>query len=209
MLGGINGFYTIVSDSTLIFVMSNGQNLTNFNWMNINAATKLLRDQSGNFPSDLNQKVRVEVKNPTVTIQAGPNPAGATTKHVNDGTISFDYLKNNNARSWIKTDNAGTVIAIGNLPIPVSLSQKAAVSAYLKIYDVVGNLVNWSAAADIFHNDPLSGGTLPSKDIYWNGLNKQGMKVAPGVYRTVVFFDYHGAEAIANVKLITKIGIHQ
>lgn len=208
MLNGINSFYNIVNDSILIFVMINGHNLTNANWMNIQADNLPLCDKNGNFPTIQNQKVRVEIfNNQIVKIQVGPNPAGPTTKRVPDGMIYFDYQHNSAALSWIKADRAGTVITFGNLPVPGQASQKAAVTAYLKIYDVVGNLVNWSTARNIFENDPVTGGIVPQKNIYWNGLNKEGMKVAPGVYRTVVYIDYHGAGGIRNVKMITKIGI--
>jgi hypothetical protein len=208
MLAGINGFYTILSDSVLIFVMKNGRDLTSSNWMNIKSDKRPLCDKNGNFPTDRNQKVRVEVINSqTVTIRVGPNPAGATTKRIPDGTIYFDYQHNSADWSWIKADKAGTVITLVNLPVPGPAGQKAAVTAYLKIYDIIGNLVNWSSAGNIFEGDPITGGIVPQKNIYWNGLNKEGMKVAPGVYRTVVYIDYHGAGRIQNAKIITKIGI--
>ena len=209
MLLGINGFYAIVNDSVLVFVMKNGRNLTNSNLMNIITVNVPVADQFGNVPIDKNRKVRVEVNGPTpnVKIQVGPNPAGVTTRHYPDGSIYFDYNSNKDARSWIQSEKAGTLITIGNLPVPVQANNKEAVSAYLNIYDIVGNMVNWSTGRNIFASDPVSGGTILVKDIYWNGLNKGGMKVAPGIYRTELYIDYHGAENLKNVKLITKIGI--
>ena len=211
MLSGINAFYAIgEGDSTLVFIMTNGHELTSSNWMNLNAEKLLLRDRNGNFPSSQNQKVRVEMKNPIVDARPVPNPSGPTTKHVSDGTIVF--VNNPSAIDWVKEDHGGTVISLRNLPVPADMEQRKKVTGYLKIYDVIGNVVNWASSAengqaDIFGNLLSGTQTATEVDLYWNGLNKRGMKVAPGVYRAVVYIDYHGVENNKNVRLTTKVGI--
>jgi hypothetical protein len=81
------------------------------------------------------------------------------------------------------------------------------VKGTLKIYDVVGNTVNWGNTDDLFHGVPDNNQTAPSFDFYWNGLNANGMKCSPGVYRVVIYIDYPGASNISDVKLIKKVGL--
>ena len=46
-----------------------------------------------------------------------------------------------------------------------------------------------------------------SMDVYWNGLNNRGMKVAPGVYRAVIYLVYSPLSGIRDVKAVQKIGV--
>ena len=78
----------------------------------------------------------------------------------------------------------------------------------LKIYNVVGNVVNWQGPSNILENTNTTSGSATKIDIYWNGANKKGMMVAPGVYRVVVYLDYPAtAVDLPDVRLVSKVGI--
>lgn len=46
-------------------------------------------------------------------------------------------------------------------------------------------------------------------NIYLNGMNRKGMMVAPGIYRSVIYISYPSSSRIKVIKLLSKIGIHR
>ena len=197
MLTGIPNYARIINDSVLVFGMSNGNDLTSSNWVNIKI--NQIQDRNGNVTPADNKKVRVVIEGMIVTIKAYPNPSGPTVARSPEYT-NLQFTHNPNARTWVDIDHSGIVITIGNLTPPENGGK---VKGWLKIYDAVGNSVNWMKSDDIFAT--LNGQSY--MDIYWNGLNSQGMKVAPGIYRAVVYIDYPSFSNVRDVKVVKKIGV--
>jgi hypothetical protein len=84
---------------------------------------------------------------------------------------------------------------------------------YVKIYDVIGNVVNY-----VILNNLLKGANTDSTsvtiDLYWNGANGRGMLVAPGVYRVVAYIDYPAPlpgtrDVLTDKRLIQKVGVRK
>jgi hypothetical protein len=208
MFDGIPGFTNIIGDSILVFTMSNGNNLSTDNYININTTNSLIKDAAGNFPVEANQKVQVKVIFIDVfAIFTGPNPARPTLLHQTGsfpGDMKFQHEIN--AMNWVR-NGQGTVISLRNLARPANPVDAGKVEGTLKIIDVVGNTVNWCKTSNVFETVPNSGGAAPSMNIYWDGLNNEGMMVAPGVYRAVLYINYPSSSKIPNIKVISKIGI--
>jgi hypothetical protein len=81
----------------------------------------------------------------------------------------------------------------------------------MKIYDAVGNVVQ-SAENKNFRPDSTSTSNIRQAAVYWNGTNAQGMVVAAGVYRVVVYIRYVkkgtvNADIPSNQKKIALIGV--
>jgi hypothetical protein len=199
MFSGIQSFTKVDRDSILIFTMSNGKNLTSNNYLNIQSEDSLVRDNNGNFPTDVNQRVQVMMGAVVLQIATGPNPARPALMH----SEPMAFQNNQNAVTWAR-QGQGTYISLKNLTRPLNPDDAKSVSGTLKILDLVGNTVDWCSTNDIFDN---LGNTAQSMNIYWNGLNHTGMPVAPGVYRFVVYVNYPGASKISNAKAVIKMGI--
>jgi hypothetical protein len=94
------------------------------------------------------------------------------------------------------------------LTIPEEGNDRA-VTAYVRIYDIVGNLVQSADQLDLLSSvanvDRLSGHEIDF-NIYWGGQNIDGLPVAPGVYRAVVYIDY-ASPKYADTRLSTNVGI--
>jgi hypothetical protein len=200
MLTGIPGFARNINDSILVFTMSNGRNLTASNWANIRTGYQI-QDRNGNITPEENHLVRVIVDGMTVRVNTFPNPSGPTVIRVADYS-NLQLIHHPNARKWVSTDHAGIVITISNITPP---DRGGKVKGMLKIYDIAGNSVNWMVSDDIFGSADMSGRT--SMDIYWNGLNNKGMKVASGVYRAVLYLDYPASAMTKDIKVILKLGV--
>jgi fibro-slime domain-containing protein len=203
MLDGIPGFFTITSDSILVFTMDNSKDLSTNNYINLNFINSKIKDVAGNPPAEINQRVKVYVVYIDIfAIFTGPNPARPSLAHPEP----LEFKHNSNAITWAK-QGQGTVISLKNIPVPQNADGPKNVSASIKILDVIGNTVNWISTSDAFAGINISGGMIPEMDIYWNGLNKNGMVVAPGIYRSVLYINYPSNSKIPNVKVISKLGI--
>ncbi|MBN1130634.1 MAG: hypothetical protein JXA71_16720 [Chitinispirillaceae bacterium] len=208
LLADIPGFVGIIADSILVFTMANGKDLTDKNWMNINAASLLLADRIGNTPRTENRKVKVEIETITI-IKTFPNPAIATIKTIDNNGKNVDVEivvpgGPEKIKTTVITEKKGAIISIGGIKIPT----EGMVNLTMKIYDVAGNSVNWIKKDDVFKSStPLPAGTR--LDLYWNGLNNKGMRSAPGVYRAVVYLDYPALSKIKDIRTISMIGIQQ
>jgi fibro-slime domain-containing protein len=205
-LDSIMSFAELVNDSTLKFTMANGVDITANDYMNIKAITGQVYDSKGNAPVSDNRKAPVKVVGaPPSRIVAVPNPSGPTFVHEQPGVLSF--ANNPHARDWVRTEHAGTVITFQVTP-PTSADET--LEGNIIIYDAVGNLV---ASADnkdalqslIYDKNNLS--SAYSYDIYWNGSNEAGLKVAPGVYRTIVYLSYTSPAKSEKKKLWGTVGI--
>lgn len=202
MFTGINNFFRVVNDSVLVFIMSNGHDLNTGNLMNIRTDNIPLQDSNGNITPVQNRLVRVTIEGSTVTLAVYNNPSVPTIRHISSGELQFTHERN--ARQWVRSDGAGTLISIGNI-LPPGPEVQEKVKGWMRIYDAVGNSVNWGENQDIFS----SIGNGYTMDIYWNGLNREGMAVAPGIYRAVIYIDYPKTAGMADIRRVKKLGIHR
>jgi fibro-slime domain-containing protein len=215
LLAGIAQFNSPPNDSTLTFFMTNGRELFTKYYFNIinNNGSSLISDKStskvGNLPIPDNQKVQVEIIGALGTLTVGPNPFVPTTDHSGpDGTINF---KNEpEAIKWVK--NGGTIFRVMISP------GQGKVTGYLRVYDVVGNLVN-SGQSDTnmitqIQNQNSADSSVVPYDVYWNGTNSHGMKAAPGAYLGVYYTTItkkNGANVTTSTKTrqVQKVGIRR
>jgi fibro-slime domain-containing protein len=146
------------------------------------------------------------IPNVDMIINTFPNPSGVTLKRITTDSIVIENVVPDGrsvVKNWVTTDRAGTVISLGGIQRPDPSRTTEPVKLTLKIYDVVGNSVTWTRTDDLFKS-----GTTPKEiNLYWNGINKKRMKVAPGVYRAAVYVDYPPASKMQDIKSIKKIGI--
>ncbi|MBN2036858.1 MAG: VWA domain-containing protein [Chitinispirillaceae bacterium] len=203
LIQGISGFTRIVNDSILYFSMSNNQDLTSRNWMNVNASSLLLRDTRGNFPKANNRKVQVEVETITI-IRTIPNPAIATKITIGGTNIGIEVIRpNDTSRIRDIVGPNGTIISIKGIKIPPT----GKVDLTVKVYDVAGNSVAWLKKEDVLSllrpEDRQPGAGI---NLFWNGINQKGMRVAPGVYRAVVYIDYPPESKIKDIRTVSIIG---
>jgi hypothetical protein len=208
LLVGINTFNRIATDSVLYFMMSNDKDLGAQNWMNIKTASILIRDKPGNTPTSKNRKVPVELQTISI-IKTFPNPATATKRQINIGEdITIEVVKpgeKSKAKQIVLVEkNGGAIISIEGIIIPPP--NTGTVTLTMKIYDVAGNSVNYIRSDDLFGASAIPGTSIY---LYWNGFNFQKMKVAPGVYRAVVYVDYPPLSNIKDIKTISTVGIAQ
>jgi hypothetical protein len=204
--------------TTLTFTMSNGKDLNGNYFLSI-------RDSSREYVVDTTVRaVRPNLNNNPKRVVVGPgpvvidlpvNPIGPTFKREDPGV--FNVVNNPNAEKWIKDDKQGAVIKFAFPPLPPT-EPNAQIACKIRIYDVIGNVVQSSDKPDFlssgFRPDQLNNQSTVTATIYWNGSNEEGMAVAPGVYRVVVYLEYKGISA-ANKKLyqdkrmIAKLGVQK
>jgi len=204
-LDSIVSFAELVNDSTIKFTMANGVDLTTNDFMNIKIQAGQIFDTKGNAPVSDNRKAQVQVVGALPPrIIAVPNPSGPTFVHEAPGVLKFQH--NPNARDWVRLEHAGTVITFQITPLT---SAGETVEGNLIIYDAVGNLVASAHTDNALTYDPskTSDSSAYAYDIYWNGSNGQGLKVAPGVYRAVIFLSYTSPAKSEKKKLWGIVGI--
>jgi hypothetical protein len=163
------------------FFMTNGLSLSNRDSLAFRTNPASITDQAvaANYPNVNNRKVPVidtitdttgtTVPNGKLTI--GPNPVKV---NVNGGTVKF--VQSDNWQS--SASNGGTIISFKS-----QLSANDVVKGYIKVFDVTGNLVAYDENTITMPSTWIPGSSF---GIYWSGLNGQGMRVAPGVYRVII-----------------------
>jgi len=185
--------------------MTNGYDISALNFFSIRTDSSQITDTSSNVnkPAVNNHFVRVEVISEIPEkLLIGPNPSKPTTAREKLGELHFNHQSK--ARSWVANDNAGTVI---NFMVDVSDSVLT-ISGYLRIYDVVGNPVQYQANDDILKGlGWQTGSGIHNYDIYWNQTNAKGMKVAPGNYFTVVYLTIHYLTSTDHKKFTGTVGV--
>ncbi|MDO5576996.1 MAG: hypothetical protein Q4F84_07940, partial [Fibrobacter sp.] len=229
MLVGIENLQS-GGDNVAVFTTSNNKDITARHFFTIQTVSTDLvpsylsdRTRTGdvNFPDSLNQKVRVVVTGPQpTTIDLGPNPTIPTERRVPAG--QFLAVHEPNARRWVREDHAGTVITfplvISTLNLD-SLSDAVKLRCNVKVYDLVGNMVNSAKNEDILES--IRRNVVPALqrraqtssedasvyplDIYWNGFSKKKVRVAPGVYKIVVALEYHGSSTAKKLNKDVKV----
>jgi hypothetical protein len=114
----------------------------------------------------------------TTKLTIGPNPILPVS-----GGPRIVFRHDPTARPTARS-SGGTVISL-NIPNAVKGN---VVTGYVKVFDVSGNLVAYDESKFTLTDWPTDAatGSLTPVDIYWSGVNGQGMRVAPGVYKTIV-----------------------
>jgi fibro-slime domain-containing protein len=190
-----------VRQDAVEFNISNGFDLSSQHFLNINAQGAKVTDKTGtrNPPELENRKVRVQVKNRvSEELIVIPNPTSPTFKRIKAGVLSAEH--ESMARQWVLQDNGGTVLSF-----KIVIPDEGYVNVYLKIHDIAGNLVA-SAKNDDLASDLPKGLSGYQIDFYWNGSNSFGMKVAPGVYKTIVYVNYTSSK-YKDFNIMNTIGI--
>jgi hypothetical protein len=202
----------IIKDSLIIFKTTNGKDLTARHFVNINIDKMFITDKTdrSNQPVIDNQKVPVVVRGlPTKKVIPFPNPSVSTFRRVKPGV--FNAVHEPQARKWVFADNAGTILTF-NLLIP---ENGIKVSCNTIIYDAIGNRVidtyNDDLTSSLPPNVQNNQSTSYDVDIYWNGSNAEGMRVAPGVYKVIIYLEYtgQGAEKYERSRMSCFAGIRR
>jgi hypothetical protein len=201
LLEGIPGFEEL-TDNTFKIRMTNGKDITEWNYINIKDQNRSLIDVPVNFPSENNIKQKVIVYSDFRSAVVIPNPTSPSFEHTGPGVLNL--RDDRDARRFAR-DGKGAAI---NVVLPNNKPGET-VTAHIKIYDIAGNIVNTSYNNDflkIGSTNTAEVGSNTSVDIYWNGSNSKGMKVAPGIYKTVLYFSY-SKHSIKNLRFILNIGM--
>jgi len=195
--------------SKIEFLMSNDADLLSRYYVNIDAAGENIFDDSDfrNATVATNQKVKVALIYYETILTSYPNPAQPGFTRVPAGQVIAGHQPN--ARNWVKTDNFGTIINF-----EMSLNCTGITKAYLKIYDIAGNLVALAENENLLAQIQDAVPTLQIEeletypvDIYWNGSNQAGQAVAPGIYRIIVYIDFEDNAQCPDLKKVVTIGI--
>jgi hypothetical protein len=99
------------------------------------------------------------------------------------------------------------------LPLPLDGSK---VYVTLKIYDLAGNLVNYSDKADVMDDlqkqnydiTKLQASQFTLKFL-WSGTSKNGMKLAPGVYKAIITVDYTNNSLYKDARIVKMVGVRK
>jgi hypothetical protein len=147
---------------------------------------------------------------PVTVVKTIPNPAIASKVTINGviNDVLVEIVGPKEQSTVLRTvlrQGKGTVIAIEGLRVP-SIND-GPVKLKMKIYDVNGNSVIWLNNPDIFMGRAAA--TSSSAYLFWDGFNQRGMKVAPGVYRAVVYIDYPSLSKIKDIRATVLLGIRQ
>jgi fibro-slime domain-containing protein len=201
-LDSIASLFKVVDSRTVQFYLSNGNDLTDRQLINLRSDTAAVADASPqlNQPVILNQRVPVKIRTdlPELVLIV-PNPSKPNLDHEKPGVLICSHHPQ--ARNWVRVDQAGVLMTFKLMPFQGS-SEK--IKARLMIYDAIGNLVNSAENSDIIVPEWRTGATtVHDMDLYWNGSNRQGMTVAPGIYRMFIFLETSNQKK----KLIGTIGI--
>jgi fibro-slime domain-containing protein len=150
------------------------------------------RAATPNLPEHTNQMVPVEIIGAPPIIEAAPNPTRPSASHVKPGQLKLEHTLE--AKTWAQ-NGEGVLVRI-TLTIDKAKWDSTydnRLPAVMKIYDFVGNIVNRAETKDLLKKlpkDVQEGKTsVFPVDFYWNGYNRDGMPVAPGLYRLVVRTD--------------------
>jgi fibro-slime domain-containing protein len=190
MLAKITNFDNIKDSanlSVLIFKMTNGNDITSDDWVNIFYQNNLIADEKSNYTQELNQRVPFFVNGDIVLFSVIPSPAVPTTKLTKPGEIRYVESKKQAAED-IKKAGGGTIFKF----TLSNTSDSIRVDIKVKVYDVVGNQV---ASLPLMKNVKLlkneeTDSTLFSLLFEFGGVNEQGMKIAPGQYKAIAWINY-------------------
>jgi fibro-slime domain-containing protein len=201
MFASINKFDKQEYDWTT-FTMSNGKDLNENHWMNLQWRSGLVADKPLNTPNENNRKVRVMVVGNIGKITIAPipliptviNPIKTNTLDPNDPKKIYDLVNT----------NGGCMITV-KIKIDVSNNGKpqGTLTGVLLVFDAASNLVyKISNMGNILDSKYLIGDTVSSSNntssstktlcFYWYGTSNDGRKSSVGVYRLIMHLTYRG-----------------
>ncbi|MBN1981906.1 MAG: hypothetical protein JW795_10255, partial [Chitinivibrionales bacterium] len=204
IFAGINQFSDQRQD-WMSFTMSNGQDLNNYHLVNLDHINGYVADEHGMIPHSKNQKVRVQVEGAPGKMVVGPVPVIPTLQyHTMFKDKPLEVIHPQKAGDMIKTYGGTTI----NFEVQLAIDQNGMiirdeqhkVQAHLSIFDVAGNLVytrfnkNNILNEDIYReqfNTDSPNGVKQTLTFFWGGDTDTGMKVAPGVYRILLYLQYN------------------
>lgn len=194
------------NQKTIKIKMTNGEDLNSSNWVNIRYENKLVRDVYNNLPDSMNQKVRVFVEPVKPEAVFAPNPFRPNPIL---GSGKIELIPDDDA--FIKSRNGGVVMVV-TLPLPNDSSK---VYLSLKVYDLTGNIVNYSGKVEIMGLLKSMGydisklqSSLVTLRFLWSGTSKKGMKLAPGVYKTIFSVDYT-SNIYPDARIVNMVGVRK
>jgi fibro-slime domain-containing protein len=208
-LDSIKQFSGQIADgnTAVSFFMTNGYEITANNFFSIRPDSSFITDTSKsiNEPSKNNRLVRVTVMSSlSDKIVIGPNPSVPTYAHREEGEEASKFQFYPQARSWVQKEHAGVVLSF---TIQMPSDPSVMVSGTLKIYDVVGNLVRKKHTDNIFSTIQWPRGSVAPYDLYWDLLNENGMKVAPGTYFAAIYLSSTSSTGAEKRKLTGTVGV--
>jgi hypothetical protein len=189
MLAGITNLDAGSDQNHAVFRMTNGNDLNHNHWMNFDTVYVIDQSPRANRPNDNNRKVQVVVTgNPEGPVIPIPNPFKPTLVIPGEGPGIINIIHNPDAKDWVK--NIGGTLLRFDVRIPANPNIE--INCIVKIYDVVGNIVQSAKGRlyDGLNRQNVDTLELAQTDIFWNGTNGRGMVVAPNVYRVVVYLSY-------------------
>jgi fibro-slime domain-containing protein len=194
------------NQKTVKIRMTNGEDINSSNWVNIRFENELIRDVYNNLPDSLNQKVQVFVEPVKPQVNIAPNPF---RPNPNLGSGKIELIPDDDA--FIKSRDGGVVLVV-TLPLPNDSSK---VYLSLKVYDLVGNIVNYSGKVEIMGILKSMGydisklqSSLVTLRFLWSGTSKKGMKLAPGVYKTIFSVDYT-SNIYPDARIVNMVGVRK
>ena len=201
LFSGLTTFSGVIGDTAVEFYMSNAKDLRSIDYLSIKNNNSVMdMTQEKNYPNPNNRKVRVNVVSayPNVVIPV-PNPSTTTFKEQPAGFLEF--ANQPQARKWVYYDKAGVVLTFKvPQPRPDGKGGHLKVPGHMRIYDVVGNLVQRQETGDIYSSstnysfsgqfDLTNTSSSLDYDLYWNGSNAHGMPVAAGAYQVQIVLDF-------------------
>ena len=215
---------TSVGQTSVVFYMANGKELSTDYYLSIAVDTALsvdsliaktneqITDQSAdrNLPNENNRRVGIIITNGDVdNLKASPSPFKPTTAHPTDNLLMGgpNYpvdTERKKFRQNVVNEGRGTVLTI---PIAASSDLNDSISAVLLIFDVVGNLVAQSQSAPDIRTQQMkdNAGKAYEYDVYWNGTNDKGMACAPGIYRVIMLIK--SKTVSKGKKVATTVGV--
>jgi hypothetical protein len=201
--------------NSLTFTMSNGNDLNRGYYLSI-------ADSNRGYVTDTTvHAVTPNVNNNPRQVQIGfklgpistNNPIRPTLKR--DPPAVFPIINRPESKDWPAIDKGGAVIHLSFLTLPPEESQ-AKIRFIVKIFDVIGNIVQSGENPDFlsskYDKRDLENQSTAQATIYWNGTNGQGMTVAPGIYRAVVYLQYTNLTAensgkYRDMRFVAKLGV--
>lgn len=194
------------NQKTIKIKMTNGEDINNSNWVNIRYENKFVWDVYNNYPDSMNQKVQVVVEPVKPQADVAPNPF-----RPNPNSGSGKIVLSHDSDAFDKSRSGGLVIVI-NLPLPTDGSR---VFVSMKVYDLTGNVVNYSDKVDVLKD--LEKQNIEYKQLqasqftlkyHWSGTSKNGMKLAPGVYKAIISVDYEN-NYYPDARIIKLVGVRK
>lgn len=213
-----------IGDSTLVFEMTNGNDLVSGYYMNLRTcidssdgavdtlciiADRSLTGTGPNAPLPDNRKVVVEqVGELRLRMTPVPNPSRPGEQFEIAGELTAGHSEAVRYAIETRSLHGGNAAKV-DLPVPAG----GEVRVQRSIYDMVGNLVHSARIDDLLSSYCDETGArrdqLPSMVyvyFYWNGFNDDGLPVAPGVYREITLFSFTDGYEM-DVRVMTMYGI--